>query len=197
MLPCLLQTGNRKGLLVSTITTDQELQHLRNSLPDNVVVQRIEERLSALGNCIATNDYVALVHTDIDKETEEIIGDVLGVEVFRATVAGQVLVGSYSYFTNVGGMVHAMTPRDELEELSSLVQVPLSTGTINRGSDLIAAGLVANDWTAVCGMDTTSTEMAVVDRLFNLNGAPAAGAGPAPATDKDVQLRTSIIDTYS
>lgn len=41
--------------------------HIRNSLPDEVVVQRIDERLSALGNCIACNDYVALVHKDIDK----------------------------------------------------------------------------------------------------------------------------------
>jgi translation initiation factor 6 (eIF-6) len=81
-------------------TTDQELLHTRNSLPDDVVVQRVDESepvaaacqrpitcsrcllhqflsdsshcnatsgLSALGNCIACNDYVALVHTDIDK----------------------------------------------------------------------------------------------------------------------------------
>lgn len=44
-----------------------ELQHLRNSLPDQVVVQRIEEKLSALGNCIACNDHVALTHTDLDR----------------------------------------------------------------------------------------------------------------------------------
>lgn len=59
--------GNKNGLLVPNTTTDTELQHIRNSLPDNVKVQRVEERLSALGNVIACNDYVALVHPDLDK----------------------------------------------------------------------------------------------------------------------------------
>jgi translation initiation factor 6 len=36
-----------------------------------------------LGNCISCNDYVALIHPDVDEETEEIVTDVLGVEVFR------------------------------------------------------------------------------------------------------------------
>lgn len=44
-----------------------ELMHIRNSLPDAVVVQRVDERLSALGNTIACNDYVALIHPDIDR----------------------------------------------------------------------------------------------------------------------------------
>lgn len=61
--------GNKNGLLVPSTTTDDELQHLRNSLPDKVKVQRVEERLSALGNVIACNDYVALVHPDLDKVT--------------------------------------------------------------------------------------------------------------------------------
>ena len=63
----LFDSGNRHGLLVPTGTTDQELQHIRNSIPDSVQVRRVEERLSALGNVIACNDYVALVHPDLDK----------------------------------------------------------------------------------------------------------------------------------
>lgn len=46
---------------------DTELQHIRNALPDEVVVQRIDERLSSLGNLIACNDHVALLHTDLDR----------------------------------------------------------------------------------------------------------------------------------
>ena len=59
--------GNRHGLLVPNTTTDTELQHLRNALPDAVKIQRVEEKLSALGNVISCNDYVALVHPDLDK----------------------------------------------------------------------------------------------------------------------------------
>ena len=125
-------------------------------------MQRIEERLSALGNVISCNDHVALVHTDVDKETEELIADTLGVEVFRQTIAGQALVGSYCLFNNKGGMVHPRTSLEDQEELSSLLQVPLVAGTVNRGSDVLGAGAVVNDWAAFCGMDTTSTELAVI-----------------------------------
>ena len=162
--------GNKNGLLVPLSTTDNELQQLRNSLPDGVVIRRIDERLSSLGNLIACNDHVALLHSDLDRETEEIVSDVLGVEVFRQSIAGNALVGSYCVFTNQGGLVHPSTTMAEKEELSSLLQVPLVAGTVNRGSDVIGAGLVANDWTAFCGLETTSTEISVIENVFGLEG---------------------------
>ena len=130
---------------------DTELRNLRNSLPEDVVVKRVEERLSALGNCIACNDYVAIVHTDLDKETEEIIADTLGVEVFRTTIASNVLVGTYCVMNNRGGLVHPLTTPEELDELANLLQIPLCAGTVNRGSDVIAAGALVNDWAGFCG----------------------------------------------
>ncbi|KAF9777187.1 Eukaryotic translation initiation factor 6 [Fusarium sp. DS 682] len=185
-----MTAGNRKGLLVPTTTTDQELQHLRNSLPDSVRIQRIEERLSALGNVIVTNDHIALVHPDLERETEEIIADVLGVEVFRQTVADNVLVGSYMSLSNQGGLVHPKTPIQDQDELSSLLQVPLVAGSVNRGSNVVGAGMVVNDWLAVTGLDTTATELSVIESVFRL------GEGQGPSNINTTMKDTMVESFY-
>jgi translation initiation factor 6 len=163
-----LCVGNKNGLILPNTVTDLEMQHLRNSLPDSVVVQRVEEKLSALGNGIVANDHVALVHPDIDSDTVDIISDVLQVEVFRQSIAKNVLVGSYCALNNLGALVHPRTSIEEQKELSGLLQVPVTAGTINRGSDVVGCGMVVNDWTAFTGVSTTSTELAVLESIFGL-----------------------------
>ncbi|KRY88220.1 Eukaryotic translation initiation factor 6 [Trichinella pseudospiralis] len=163
-----LTVGNRNGLLVPVSTTDQELQHLANSLPDNMKIRRVEERLSALGNVISCNDYAAVVHPDLDYETEEVLTDVLGVEVFRMTIAKNSLVGTYTVLSNQGGLVHPKATMQELAELSSLLDIPIASGSVNLGSSLIAGGLCVNDWSAFCGMNTSATEIAVIEGVFKI-----------------------------
>ncbi|KAE9550085.1 hypothetical protein FO519_006697 [Halicephalobus sp. NKZ332] len=179
--------GNRHGLLVPFGTTDQELQHLRQNLPEDVAVKRVDEKLSALGNVIALNDYVALVHADLSKETEEALKEVLKVEVFRVSLGEHALIGSYATVTSQGCLVAAKTPVETQKEIASLLQVPVVAGTVNRGSELIGGGLCVNDWIAFTGLDTTAAELSVVESIFKLgNRAPTQIAN---------DLRDSLIES--
>merc|ERR1711874_662437 len=130
--------------------------------------------MSALGNIIACNDHVALVHADIDQETEEIIQDVLGIEVFRCVIGGNPLVGSNIRLTNVGGLVSPRVSMQEMEELSAMTQLPITAGTVNNGLSAISAGLIVNDFGAIVGSDSTGIEMQVIDRIFDLRANKGA-----------------------
>ncbi|VDK45617.1 unnamed protein product [Anisakis simplex] len=164
--------GNRHGLLVPNATTDQELQHLRNSLPDSVQIRRIDERLSALGNVIACNDHVAIVHAEISSETEQ--------------------VGTYSALNSKGALVPAKTPPETQREIAALLQIPVVAGTVNRGIELIGAGLCVNDWIAITGLKTTSTELSVIESIFKLTDYQHNEASSSAITN---ELRETLIES--
>lgn len=54
---------------------------------------------------------------------------------------------------------------------------------------MIGAGIVVNDWTAFAGLDSTSTELSVVESIFKLHDAQPTAIVK--------EMRDSLVDTYS
>ncbi|KAK7411382.1 hypothetical protein VNO78_02815 [Psophocarpus tetragonolobus] len=140
-----------------------------------------KKRKESICGAIGNKDVLLLPHTTTDQ-------DVLRVEVFRHTIVVNILVGSYCVFSNRGGLVHPHTSIEDLDELSTLLQVPLVVGTVNCSCDLIKAGLAVNDWKAFFGLDSTATELSVIESAFHLREAQ-----PSAIVD---EMRKSLIDSY-
>lgn len=159
--------GNKNGLIVPSTISHHELLHIRNSLPEDIQVVAIEERLNALGNVLICNDRVGLVHPEMSNESIEMISDCLKIDLIKCGIGSEYLVGTFSVLNNTGMLVHPNVSKEDMEKLGEILNVRVMVGTVNRGSSVIGGALVVNDWIGFTSHRTTSTEISIIDTAFS------------------------------
>lgn len=86
-------------------------------------------------------------------------------QVFRQTIAGQILVGTYCKFTNQGGLVHPGVSVEDLDELSSLLQARNSAWLLAQRARISSQFCAASH---MCSYRTSLTMRRVVGRRRQL-----------------------------
>jgi len=149
---------NSRGAVVTGFAEPDELAALKG-----LSVLALPHRLNAAGNNILCNDRGAVVHPGYDDRTLRLIGDVLGVEAVRGTVAGMRTTGSAGVATNRGVLAHPHATEAELELVGEALKAPAMITTANYGTAQVGACLVANSKGAVVGDRTTPIELGRIE----------------------------------
>lgn len=156
---------NNKGILVSSIASDDEINIIKSQSKLNV--ERLRSKYTAIGNLIAANDYGAIVSplcSDVIKQ----VSDVLDVQAISIGVSNLIQTGSIVVITNKGGVIHPVATETEIKTISDILNVNLEPVTINGGVPYLASGIIANSKSIIVGNLTTGPELIMLSRAFNL-----------------------------
>jgi len=157
-----LLTGNRKGFVVSGMAFDREIAELEEYRE----VFLLENTMNAAGNVIMANDSFAAVHPDMPREVAKEVGEFLGVTPVPLTLGGVKTVGMAGVATNRGVLVHPRSSRSEIQMLEQVAQIPVGTGSVNRGAGLVGTGLLVNESGYAAGIETTGFELGRIEDVF-------------------------------
>ncbi|NOQ33306.1 MAG: translation initiation factor IF-6 [Methanosarcinales archaeon] len=154
-----LSCGNCAGFVVSKHTHPSEIEELRE-FGD---VWPLPSLMNACGNIILANDTAAIVHPLLSDKAVAVIRETMQVDVRRSTIAGLKTVGMAGIATNKGVLVHPKVSDAEIAILEDVFGLPVDIGTVNFGSPLIGAGLLANSSGYLAGADTTGHELGRIE----------------------------------
>ncbi|MGC8496194.1 MAG: translation initiation factor IF-6 [Candidatus Micrarchaeia archaeon] len=159
----LLAKANSNGIVLSNLAFEYEVERIK-SLGLGINVGVLESDLNAIGSNILANDKIAIINPDYTASDANVIGDILGVEVVKRSIAGLKTVGANNVLTNKGMAVNNRIEEDEKKELDKITGFDSIRTTANKGSISIGLSVIANSNSIVVGSETTGYEL---DRLLD------------------------------
>jgi translation initiation factor 6 len=157
-----LLVGNNRGFIVSGMATPDEIAVLQEYRD----VLLLERGMNAAGNIILANDDLAVIHPDMPDRFAEEIAEFLEVPVLMMPIGGVPTVGMTAVATTRGILLPSRASRQEIEAIEEHTDLPVGTGTINMGTNLIGTGLVANNSGYIAGSATSGYELGRIEEVF-------------------------------
>lgn len=158
-----LTCGNSNGFVVSKYAFDREIEAIKDT---GVEVERIPDRLTAVGNIVLANDSGAIVNSLLSDEAVELVSQVLDVDVVRGTIAKFKITGAVAAATNKGVLLHPSASSQDIELVEKILKAPADVGTVNNGTSLVGACTVANSKGVIVSSNTTGPELARIEETF-------------------------------
>ncbi len=157
-----LLVGNNHGFIVSGMVTPEELAVLQEYRD----VLLLERGMNAAGNIILANDDLAIVHPDMPERFAEEIAAFLDVPILMMSIGGIPTVGMTAVATTRGFLLPPRASQQEIEAIEEYTDLPVGTGTINMGTNLVGTGLIANNFGYVAGSATSGYELSRIEDVF-------------------------------
>ncbi len=159
-----LVVGNSNGFIISNVITKEVVDQIEST--DLPVYQAPE--FFAFGNVVLANDYSGLISPIVPPSIRENIQRILKVPLTLKTIANSDLVGSLGYITNYGGLITPLANEEEVKEIKNLLNLhEIGVGSVNKGSEFIASGIIGNSKGMLIGRETTGIEIMEITRCFS------------------------------
>ena len=160
-----LAVANSNGIAVSNVISDEVLHQLRKA---DLPIYKAPE-FFAFGNVVLANDYGGIISPVVPKSIRDNISDVLDIPLEKKTLANSDLVGSLAFITNYGGLFTPLATEEEIQDLKDFLNLKgIGIGSVNKGSEFVASGILGNTKGILIGKETTGIEIMEITRSFSL-----------------------------
>jgi translation initiation factor 6 len=159
-----LAVGNSFGSVVSSVLSSEVLNELRST---NLPIFQSSE-FFAFGNVVLANDYGGIISPVVPSTIQKAISDTLEIPLEARTIANSDLVGSLAFVTNYGGLITPLASEEEIREIKEILHLQqVGVGSVNKGSEFVASGLIGNTKGLLIGRETTGIETMEITRCFS------------------------------
>jgi translation initiation factor 6 len=152
-----------KRLLVPHIIFEDEELALEEA---GVEYHKIHTNQTCLGNNLIFTQAGCVVNGEYKKEEQDQIAKALGVQVSTFSIGSLTAIGNFVAHNGQTGLIGYEASQEDIDALRNLLDLELTSGTVNLGSTQVHSGIAVNKNGFVIGKASGGPEIVHADEVF-------------------------------